>query len=53
MRRARDAPAAEVADNVEQSFQGEALTPAPCHRGRASSGKGVMSQGVFVLSVIL
>ena len=42
-RRARDAPAAEVADDVEQSFQDEALTPAPRHSGRGSSGKGVMS----------
>ena len=29
MRRARDAPAVEVADNVEQSFQDEALASAP------------------------
>ena len=52
-RRARDAPAAEAADKVEQSFQGEALAPAPRHWGKCSSGKGVMSQGVFVLGVIL
>ena len=51
--RARDAPATEAVDDVEQSFQGKALTPTPCHRGRGSSGKGVMSQGVFILSVIL
>ena len=42
-RRARDAPAAEAADNVEQSFQDEALTPAPQHRGRDSSGREVVS----------
>ena len=38
-RRARDAPAAEAADNVEQSFQGEAPAPAPRRRGRDSSGR--------------
>ena len=40
-RRARDAPAADAADNVEQSFQGEALAPAPAprRRGRDSSGR--------------
>ena len=42
-RRARDAPAAEAADNVEQSFQDEALAPAPRCRGRGSSGRGVIS----------
>ena len=52
-RRARDAPAAEAADNVEQSFQDEALTPSPRRRGRGSNGKGVMSQCVFGLNVIL
>ena len=46
-RRARDAPAAEAADNVEQSFQDEALIPAPQHRGRDSSGRGVLFQVVF------
>ena len=51
-RRARDTPTAEVADDVEQSFQDEALSPAPRHRGRGSSGGGVMSQGVFDLGVI-
>ena len=51
-RRAWDAPATEVADDVEQSFQDEALAPAPRRRGRGSSGKGVMSQCVFVLNVI-
>ena len=35
-RRARDAPAAEAADNVEQSFQDEALIPAPQHRERVA-----------------
>ena len=52
-RRARDAPATEVADDVEQFFQDEALTFAPWCRGRGSSGKGVMSQGVFELGVLL
>ena len=52
-RRARDALAAEAADDVEQSFQDEALAPASRRRGRGSSGKGVMSQGVFDLGVIL
>ena len=47
-RRARDAPAADAADNVEQSFQGEALASAPRHRRRDSSGRGVLSQVVFV-----
>ena len=39
--RARDAPAADAVDNVEQSFQGEALapSPAPRRRGRDSSGR--------------
>ena len=51
--RARDAPAVEAVDNVEQSFQGEALAPAPRRRGRVSSGRGVLSQSVIVLDVIL
>ena len=46
-RRARDAPAIEAADNVEQSFQGEALVPAPQRRGRDSSGRRVLFQVVF------
>ena len=46
-RRARDAPATEAADNVEQSFQGEAHIPAPRSRGRDNSGKGVLFQVVF------
>ena len=39
--RARDAPAADAVDNVEQSFQGKALAPAPAprRRGRDSSGR--------------
>ena len=39
--RARDAPAVGAVDNVEQSFQGEALAPAPAprRRGRDSSGR--------------
>ena len=53
MRRARDAPAAEAADDVEQSFQNEAFAPTPRHRGRGSSGGGVLSQGVFELGMIL
>ena len=40
MRRARDAPAVEAVDNVEQSFQDDALAPAPRRRGRGSSGRG-------------
>ena len=49
--RARDAPAAEAADDVEQSFQNEAFAPTPRHRGRGSSGKEVISQCVFGLNV--
>ena len=52
-RRARDAHAAETVDNVKQSFQGKALAPAPLHRGRGSSSRGVLSHVVFVLGVIL
>ena len=52
-RRARDAPAAEVADDVEQFFQDEALAPASRRSGRGSNGRGVMSQGVIVLDMIL
>ena len=52
-RRARDAPAAEVVDNVEQSFQDDALAPAPRRRGRGSSGRGVLSHVVLDLCVIL
>ena len=46
--RARDAPAVGAVDNVEQSFQGEALAPAPRRRGRGSSGRGVLSHVVYV-----
>ena len=46
-RRARDTHAAKAADNVEQSFQGETLIPAPRCRGRNSSGRGVLSHVVF------
>ena len=46
-RRARDAPTAEAVDNVEQSFQGEALAPDHRRRGRNSSGRGVLFQVVF------
>ena len=46
--RARDAPAVEAIDNVEQSFQGEALAPTPRHGGRGSRGRGVLSHVVYV-----
>ena len=45
--RARDAPAVEAVDNVEQSFQGEAFAPAPRCSGRGSSDRGVLSHVVF------
>ena len=47
--RARDAHAAEAVDNVEQSFQDEALAPAPDPQRteRDSGGGGVLSQVVF------
>ena len=48
MRRARDAPAAEAANYVEQFFQDDALAPAPRCRGRGSSGRGVLSHVVYV-----
>ena len=51
--RARDALAAKAVNDVEQSFQDEALAPAPRRRGRGSSGRGVLSQSVIVLGVIL
>ena len=47
MRRARDTPAAEAPNDVEQSFQDEALPPAPRRRGSGSSGRGVLFQVVF------
>ena len=50
--RARDVPAVEAVDNVEQSFQGEALAPTPRRKGRGSSGRGVLSHIVYVLGVI-
>ena len=50
--RTRDAPTVEAVDNVEQSFQGEALAPAPPRSGRGSSGRGVLSHVVYVLGVI-
>ena len=50
--RARDAHAAKAVNNVEQSFQGEALALAPWRRGRGSSGRGVLSHVVYVLGVI-
>ena len=52
-KRAGYAPTVEAVDNVEQSFQGEALAPAPRRKGRGSSGRGVLSYSVIVLSVIL
>ena len=52
-RRARDAPTAEAVDNIEQSFQGEALAPAPRRRGRGSNGREVLSHVVYVLGMIL
>ena len=45
--KARDAHTAEAVENVEQSFQGEALIPAPRRRGRNSSGRGVLCHVVF------
>ena len=47
MRRARDTPAAEAPNDIEQSFQDEALVRAPRCRGRDSSGRGVLSQVVI------
>ena len=47
----RDTPAIEAVDNVEQSFQYEALALAPRRRGRGSSGRGVLSHVVYVLGV--
>ena len=49
MRRARDTPAGEAPNDVEQSFQDEALAPAPRCRGRDNSGRGVLSQVVFFM----
>ena len=46
-RRARDAPAVEAVDNVEQSFKGEALAPAPRRRGRGSSGRRVVPGCIY------
>ena len=45
--RARDAPAVEAVDNVEQSFQGEALAPAPRRKGRGSNGRLVVSGCIY------
>ena len=42
MRRTRDTPAAEAPNDVEQSFQDEALAPAPRRRERGSSGRRVV-----------
>ena len=39
--RARDAPATEAADDVEQSFQDEVFVPAPRRRGRVR-GRGIV-----------
>ena len=51
MRRTRQAPAAEAADEDEQSFQDEVFVPAPRRRGRGRGrGRGrprvVEAQGV-------
>ena len=51
--REKDAPTTEVIDKVEQSFEDEALPPAPWRRGRGSSGRGVLSQSVIIVGVIL
>ena len=48
MRRTRDTPAAEAPNDVEQSFQDEAPALVPRCRGRDNSGRGVLSQVVFV-----
>ena len=48
-----DTPAIKAVDNVEQSFQDEALAPTPQRRGRGSNGRGVLSHAVFDLCVIL
>ena len=48
MRKARDTPTTEAPNDVKQSFQDEALAPAPRCRGRDSSGRGVLSQVVFI-----
>ena len=52
-RRARDAPAAKAADNVEQSFQGEALASAPRRRGRGSSGRGVVLGCIYLIVIFI
>ena len=49
---ARDTLAIEAVDNVEQSFQGETLAPAPQRRGRGSSDREVLSHVVYVMGVI-
>ena len=49
MRRARDTPTAEASNDVEQSFQDEALAPAPRCRGRDSSDREVVPHVVYVL----
>ena len=41
-RRARDAPAAKIVENIEQSFQSEALIPTPRRRVRDSSVREVL-----------
>ena len=48
----QDTPTTEVIDKLEQSFEDEALTPAPRRSGRVSSGRGVLSHVVYVLGVI-
>ena len=51
-RRAQDALAAEAANDVEQSFQDEALGPAAQRTERGNSGRGVVSRCIC-LGVIL
>ena len=51
MRRARDTPAVEAPNDVEQSFQDEALAPAPDlqRTERDSSDREVLPHVVYVL----
>ena len=50
--REKDAPTTEVIDKVEESFEDEALAPAPRRRERGSSDREVLSHVVYVLGVI-
>ena len=51
--RARDAHTAKVVDNVEQSFQDEALAPVPRRRGRGSSGRGVVLGCIYLIVIFI